>query len=691
MPKDQKEKKADSYGADQITVLEGLAPVRKRPGMYIGNTAADGLHHMLWEIVDNSIDEAMAGYCNEIIIKILPDNIISVSDNGRGIPVEVHKVTKVSTLETVMTKLHAGGKFGDGGYKVSGGLHGVGASVVNALSTHLTATIKRDGNSYEQEYERGVPIKKIKELGKFKRVLKPDHFHPEDAYVSGTTITFKPDETIFTVLEYSWEKILGRLRQQAYLTKGIRLIAFDLRDADKPKQYGFYFEGGIGAYVKQLNRKDKMKHENIFYVDKTLDGVAVEIAIKYTEDYDENLLAFTNNILNPEGGTHVAGFRTALTRTLNNYARKNNILKEKDENLSGDDVREGLKAIISIKLADPQFEGQTKAKLGNAEVKPAVDSILSEYLNIFLEEHPRDAEAILSKALLAAQARRASRAARETVLRKGALDSLSLPGKLADCSSKDPSECELYIVEGDSAGGSAKQGRNRDFQAILPLRGKILNVERARLDKMLVNNEVKSLIIALGTNIGDQLDINKLRYDKIIIMTDADVDGAHIRTLLLTLFYRHFQELIKTGHIYVAQPPLYRVQKNKNIQYVFNEEKLESLLKEFQKIPDTKTKDESKKEDLPMETNDQDETTNDTEVETHVKGVSIQRYKGLGEMNPDQLWETTMNPASRLLKQVTIEDGEIADSVFDTLMGSEVAPRKRFIQTHAKSVKNLDI
>jgi len=492
-------------------------------------------------------------------------------------------------------------------------------------------------------------------------------------------------------LEYSWEKILTRLRQQAYLTKGIKLIAFDLRDENKPKQYAFYFEGGIGSYVKHLNRKEKMKHDNIFYVDKTIDNIAVEVAIKYTEDYDETLLAFTNNILNPEGGTHVAGFRTALTRTLNNYARKNNILKEKDENLSGDDVREGLNAIISIKVTDPQFEGQTKAKLGNAEVKPAVDSVLSEYLAIFLEEHPKDAEAIIGKALLAAQARRASRAARETVLRKGALDSLSLPGKLADCSSKDPSECELYIVEGDSAGGSAKQGRDRDFQAILPLRGKILNVERSRLDKMLVNNEVKSLIIALGTNIGDQLDVNKLRYDKIIIMTDADVDGAHIRTLLLTLFYRHFQELIKTGHIYIAQPPLYRVQKNKNIQYVFNEEKLETLLNEFKKIPDVKSKNELQKEETAPELDTPEEGADTIEVEAHIKGVSIQRYKGLGEMNPDQLWETTMNPASRLLKQVTIEDAEIADNVFDVLMGSEVAPRKRFIQTHAKSVKNLDI
>lgn len=689
MPKNSTNKTTSAYGAAQITVLEGLAPVRKRPGMYIGNTASEGLHHLLWEVVDNSIDEAMAGHCDEIIVKILPNNIISVADNGRGIPVEMHKTTKVSALETVMTKLHAGGKFGDGGYKVSGGLHGVGVSVVNALSESLNVQVKRDGNLYEQNFKQGNPVKKIQALGKIKRVLKPDPFSPEDAFTTGTTVTFKADSTIFTVLEFSWEKTLTRLRQQAYLTKGIRLIAFDLRDKAKPKQYGFYFEGGIASYVKQLNRKEKMKHENIFYVDKTIDNIAIEVGIKYTEDYDETLLAFTNNILNPEGGTHVAGFRTGLTRTLNNYARKNNILKEKDENLSGDDVREGLNAIISIKLADPQFEGQTKAKLGNAEVKPAIDSVLSEALGIFLEEHPRDAEAIIGKALLAAQARRASRAARETVLRKGALDSLSLPGKLADCSSKDPSECELYIVEGDSAGGSAKQGRNRDTQAILPLRGKILNVERSRLDKMLTNNEVKSLIIAMGTNIGDQFDVTKLRYDKIIIMTDADVDGAHIRTLLLTLFYRFFQELITTGHLYIAQPPLYRVQKGKNTQYVFNEEKLDELLAEFKKMPEAKGKEDAVLEDIPTET---DETEPELEaVETHIKGVNIQRYKGLGEMNPDQLWETTMDPAHRLLKKVTIEDAEDADNVFDVLMGSEVAPRKRFIQTHAKSVKNLDI
>jgi len=683
-------KAASEYGAEQITVLEGLAPVRKRPGMYIGNTAAEGLHHMLWEVLDNSIDEAMAGHCNEIIIKILPDNIIALTDNGRGIPVDIHKTTKVSALETVMTKLHAGGKFGDGGYKVSGGLHGVGVSVVNALSENLKVYVRRDDKIYYQEYKEGNPQGKVKEIGDIKRVLKADPLNPEERFRNGTTVIFKPDAKIFTVLEYNWEKILTRLRQEAYLTKGIRLLAFDLRNPEKPKQYGFYFEGGVASYVRFLNRGQKVKHDNIFYIEKNQDNVNVEISLKYTEEYEETLLAFTNNVLNPEGGMHVAGFRTGLTRTLNSYARKVGFLKEKDENLSGDDVREGLTAVISIKMADPQFEGQTKAKLGNAEIKPIIDSVLSEYLGIFLEEHPKDAEAIIGKALLAATARRASRAARETVLRKGALDSLSLPGKLADCSTRDPKESELYIVEGDSAGGSAKQGRDRDFQAILPLRGKILNVEKSRLDKMLGNNEVKSLIIALGTNIGEQFDIEKLRYDRIIIMTDADVDGAHIRTLLLTLFYRHFPILISTGHLYIAQPPLFRVQKGKSVQYIFNEEQLDITLGEFKKLPETKKEEQVKEnEDEPENTDTSPEET--PEASQQIKGVSIQRYKGLGEMNPEQLWETTMDPSSRLLKKVTIEDAQTADEAFNILMGSDVVPRKKFIQTHAKSVKNLDI
>lgn len=678
-----------NYGAEQITVLEGLAPVRKRPGMYIGNTAEEGLHHMLWEVVDNSIDEAMAGFCDEIIIKILPNDIIQVTDNGRGIPVDLHKTTKVSALETVMTKLHAGGKFGQegGGYKVSGGLHGVGVSVVNALSEWTKAEVKRDGALYEQEYKQGVAQKKVKKVGQIKRTLKPDPLYPEKTYSTGTTITFKPDSSIFTVTEYNWTKILNRLKQQAYLTKGIRLIAFDLRETNKPKQYSFYFEGGIKSYCKHLNRKDKAKHDNIFYTEKLINGINVELAIKYTEEYNETLLAFTNNILNPEGGMHVAGFRSALTRTLNTYARNNNILKEKDENLTGEDVREGLTAIISIKLAEPQFEGQTKAKLGNAEVKPAVESVLAENLAIFLEENPKDAEAIVGKALIAAQARRASRAARETVLRKGALDSLSLPGKLADCSSRKPEECELYIVEGDSAGGSAKQGRDRNFQAILPLRGKIINVEKARIDKMLANNEVKSLIIALGTNFGEQMEIEKLRYDKIIIMTDADVDGAHIRTLLLTLFYRHFPKLISEGHLYVAQPPLYSIKKGKEMEYVYNEDALETALEKYKPQEDNKKAKQEINEEEQTEENQENE---ELETEQKVKGISIQRYKGLGEMNPSQLWTTTMDPATRLLKKVTIEDAEKADETFDVLMGSDVVPRKRFIQTHAKAA-NLDI
>ncbi|KKR06795.1 MAG: gyrase subunit B protein [Parcubacteria group bacterium GW2011_GWC2_39_14] len=683
--KSPKAKDPNAYGAEQITVLEGLAPVRKRPGMYIGNTASEGLHHLLWEVVDNSIDEAMAGHCNEIIVKILPDNVIQVCDNGRGIPVDMHKTTKVSALETVLTKLHAGGKFGEGGYKVSGGLHGVGVSVVNALSSYLRADVRRDGKKYMQEYSCGNPLKKVKELGNIVRPKKIDPLKPEEAYKTGTTITFQPDASIFTVLDYHWDKVLTRLRQQAYLTKGIRLIALDLRNDKKPKQYGFYFEGGIASYVRHLNRSQKMIHNNIFYVDKNLNDINVEIGIKYVEEYDETLLAFTNNIINPEGGMHVAGFRTALTRTLNSYARKNNLIKEKEENLSGDDVREGLTAVISIKVQDPQFEGQTKAKLGNAEVKPVVDAVLSEALGIYLEEHPKDAENIIGKSLLAARARMASKAARDTVLRKGVLDSLSLPGKLADCSSREAEKCELYIVEGDSAGGSAKQGRNREFQAILPLRGKIINVEKARFDKMLGNNEVKSLIIALGTNFAEQFELEKLRYNKIIIMTDADVDGAHISTLLLTFFYRHFLPLIQNGHLYLAQPPLYRVQKGKEVKYLYSETELDDYAKanKLSSIPI-----------VNVETDDSvanEEEATDTTSEVQARGFNVQRYKGLGEMNPEQLWDTTMDPANRVLKQINIEDAEKADEVFDILMGSDVVPRKRFIQAHAKNVKNLDI
>lgn len=663
-------KGASEYGAAQITVLEGLSPVRKRPGMYIGNTASAGLHHLIWEAVDNGIDEAMAGYADTVDITLLPDGKASVSDNGRGIPVERHKVSKKSALETVMTTLHAGGKFGDGGYKVSGGLHGVGISVVNALSVWMRTEVKREGKLWAQEYKIGKPTGKVKPVGK--------------ANNTGTKQIWQPDPSIFTVTEFDWQTIIDHIRQQAYLTKGLHLNCYDQRDQKSKKSYKFYFEGGIASYIRHLNNGHEVKQEKVFYVNKSKDNITVEVAFQYTDDFRENVYAFANNISNPEGGSHLIGFRTALTRVLNKYARKNNFLKEKDQNLTAEDVREGLTAIVSVKLPDPQFEGQTKAKLGNAEVRPVVESVFAEELEIFLEENPRDAKEMLSKCLLAAQARIAARNARETVLRKGALEGLTLPGKLADCSSRDPKECELYIVEGDSAGGSAKQGRDRRFQAILPLRGKILNVERTRLDKMLANNEVKSLIIALGTNIGEQFDINSLRYDRIVIMTDADVDGAHIRTLLLTLFYRHFLELIRTGHIYIAQPPLYRVQKGKDAEYVYNEEALDKLKKKYG-ILDA---------DLVIEETDQTAEVAEEEVVSEKKvssKVNIQRYKGLGEMNPSQLWETTMDPATRLMKQVTIEEAAQADQTFEILMGSEVGPRKKFIQTHAKSVKNLDI
>jgi len=690
MPKElKKPAKSGEYTASQITVLEGLDPVRKRPGMYIGNTASEGLHHLIWEVVDNSIDEAMAGRCTEITIGLLPGNRVSVEDNGRGIPVDIHKQTKKSALETVLTVLHAGGKFGDGGYKVSGGLHGVGVSVVNALSSHLKAEVKRDGKLWVQEYERGKPQGKVKPVA--------------PARGTGTTITFQPDPTIFTVLDFNREHILDHLRQQAYLTKGVKIVVRDERT--KPHMtYAFYFEGGVASYVKHLNHTKEPKHETVFYVEKQVEKVTVEAALQYTDDYKETVFCFANNIFNPEGGSHLIGFRTALTRTINNYARTKGFLKEKDDNLTGEDMREGLTGIISIKVPEPQFEGQTKAKLGNAEVKPIVDSVVAESFAIYLEEHPRDAEAIIGKAILAARARVAARAARESVLRKGALDGFALPGKLADCSSRDPQQSELYLVEGDSAGGSAKQGRNREFQAILPLRGKILNVERARLDKMLANNEIKSLIIALGTNIGEQFDLAGLRYHRVIVMTDADVDGAHIRTLLLTLFYRYFPQLITAGHLYIAQPPLYRAQKGKDVRYVFDDAALEAVKKEFETIASDKVTAKKAKakaaaatvtirrdgavEGLP-EVAEGDEGMET--VQSGIPGVSIQRYKGLGEMNPEQLWETTMDPTRRVMKQVTLDDAEKADEIFDILMGSDVAPRKRFIHTQAKSVKNLDI
>lgn len=664
------QKAASEYTAKQITVLEGLAPVRKRPGMYIGNTDVEGLHHLVWEVVDNGIDEAMAGFATRIVIRLLPGERVEITDNGRGIPVEKHHQTKKSTLETVFTTLHAGGKFGEGGYKVSSGLHGVGASVVNALSIFLKAESFRDGKIWAIEFKQGKTVSKVKPTGR--------------ATQTGTRVTFEPDPAIFPNRAFQWKIILDHLRQQAYLTKGVTMTVEDLR-ADPQRSYSFHFEGGIKSYVRHLNIHQTVKHGTPFYTQKEVDGIQIEAALQYVEDVKETFFAFANNLLNPEGGTHLIGFKTALTRTLNNYARKQEFLREKDENLTGEDVREGLTGIVSVKVKNPQFEGQTKAKLGNAEVKAAVDTVVSEALASFLEENPRDAEAIIGKCILSAKARAAAKIARETVLRKGALEGLTLPGKLADCSSRDAASTELYIVEGDSAGGSAKQGRNREFQAILPLKGKILNVEKSRLDKMLTNNEVKSLIIAMGTNIGEQFDIKELRYGRIIIMTDADVDGAHIRTLLLTLFYRYFKELIMAGHIYIAQPPLYRVEVGKRIAYAYNDEELVRVQKELASARDTAKAAKGKKSssaEVPVP--EEGETVS-------ASGVAIQRYKGLGEMRPQQLWETTMDPQNRVMKLVTIEDAAKADEIFTILMGTEVAPRKRFIQTHAKTVKNLDI
>ncbi len=655
-----------AYGAAQITVLEGLEPVRKRPGMYIGNTAHAGLHHLIWEVVDNSIDEAMAGFCNVITMTLLPDGYVSVEDNGRGIPVEKHPVTKISTLETVLTKLHAGGKFGGGSYKVSGGLHGVGVSVVNALSTELIAQVKRDGKLYEQRYKKGKPQGNVKVVGK--------------STETGTIITYHADDSVFTVHDYEWKFILDHLRQQAYLTKGLTLQLFDKRDSRNVQTYTYYFEGGVASYCRHLNHLKETKQEKVFYVEKEVESVKVEVAVQYNADYNEIVYGFANNIYTVEGGMHVQGFRTALTRTLNNYARKQGFLKEKDQNLQGEDVREGLTAVISVKLPDPQFEGQTKAKLGNAEIKPIVETVFGDYFAAFLEENPHDGREIISKCVIAQQAREAARAARDTVLRKGALEGITLPGKLADCSSRKPEECEIYIVEGDSAGGSAKQGRDRGFQAVLPLRGKILNVEKSRLDKMLANNEIKNLIIAMGTNIGEQFDLTKLRYNRIIIMTDADVDGAHIRTLLLTLFFRHFPEVIRQSHLFIAQPPLYRISKGREVKYAFSDQERDQAVAEL-----TSAKGKTAKVVEPVT------EEGGTGGGQTVSGVNIQRYKGLGEMNPQQLWETTMDPASRVMQVVTIDDAEKADEIFDILMGSEVAPRKRFIQSKAKSVTNLDI
>ncbi len=669
------------YSAEAITVLEGLEPVRKRPGMYIGSTSATGLHHLIWEVADNSFDEVMANYADYVEITLLDNGMVEVCDNGRGIPVDIHKVTGVSALETVMTKLHAGGKFGGSGYKISGGLHGVGVSVVNALSTYLKATVYRDGAIWEQEYECGKPMGPVKKVGK----TDPDRH--------GTTITFKPDGTIFDTTDFKWGTILDHFRQQTYLTKGVKVKLHDRRPKHCQKDYTFYFEGGIRSYIRSLNRNNQVKNETVFYIEKELEENKVEIALQYNDGYNETVLAFANNIINPEGGTHLVGFRTALTRVLNNYARAKNLLKEKDENLTGDDVREGLVSIISVKLPNPQFEGQTKGKLGNAEIKGCVEQVCSEALSIFLEEHPKEAEQIIAKCFLSAQARIAARTARTAILRKSALDGATLPGKLADCSSRKAEDCELFIVEGDSAGGSAKQGRDRRFQAILPLRGKILNVERARLDKMLENNEIKSMVIALGTNIDDQFDISRLRYHRIVIMTDADVDGAHIRTLLLTLFFRHFTPLVNEGHLYIAQPPLYQIKKGAAVRYAYSDEEKDKIVTEFGGSPVEAIVTEEDEEDVTEATkeSEQNEENDNKAKEPKAVRLHIQRYKGLGEMNPDQLWETTMNPDNRVLKQVSVEDAAMANEIFEMLMGDEVAPRKNFIQTHAKKVTNLDV
>ena len=665
-------------------MLEGLDPVRKRPGMYIGGTSLEGLHHLVWEVVNNSIDEAMAGHCNEIIVRLLPDNWVEVKDNGRGIPVDIHPQTKKSTLETVMTVLHAGGKFGGGGYKISGGLHGVGVSVVNALSIHTKVTVERQGKTWFHAYKRGKPEGIVKPIGKSLR--------------TGTTVAFQADPEIFPEIKYSWNKILEYLRYQAFLTKCVRIKVEDWRETEnekeeyKVKRHGFFFDSGIVSFVKFLNRKREVKNVTPFYVEKTVDEINVEVSLQFTDGFKEHLFAFANNILNPGGGTHVTGLKMAITRVLNDYAKKNNLIKEKEGSMTSEDLAEGLTAVVSVKLANPQFEGQTKDKLNNIEVRGAVSSVTSEGLVEFLDSHPSDARAMIEKCLLTVRARIAARAAKDAVLRKGALEGMTLPGKLADCTSRDASRSEVYIVEGDSAGGSAKQGRNRMFQAILPLRGKLVNVEKTSLDKVVKSDTLKPIIIALGTGIGETFDIAKLRYHKVIIMADADVDGSHIRTLLLTFFYRYYESLILGGHIYIAQPPLYRLAKGKDIRYVYTDDEKTRVLDEMRKLADAKSSaKKAKKAKEAKEAGVEPEAQASEEGAETIGGVSIQRYKGLGEMNPDQLWETTMNPDNRIMLQVTIEDAEAADELFDILMGSEVEPRRRFIQTHAKNVKNLDI
>ena len=635
---------SDNYNADQIQILEGLEAVRKRPGMYIGSTSSKGLHHLVYEIVDNAVDEALAGYCDTITVTINKENSITVVDNGRGIPVDIQEKAGKPAVEVVFTILHAGGKFGGGGYKVSGGLHGVGASVVNALSEWLEVVVYKEGKKYRQRYERGNVVTDLEVIG--------------DTQKRGTKVTFKPDAQIFEDTVYDFEILKERLRETAFLTKGLKIILIDDRGEQSVERI-FHYEGGIKEYVEYLNRPHDVLYPEIIYCEGTKDNVYVEVALQHNNSYSESCYSFVNNIITPEGGTHLIGFRKALTKTFNDYARKNKLLKENEPNLSGDDIREGLTTIISIKIGEPQFEGQTKQKLGNSEARGAVDSIVSEKLMIFLEQNPAVGKIIAEKAVLAQRARDAARKARDLTRRKTALETMSLPGKLADCSDKDPEKCEIYIVEGDSAGGSAKTARSRATQAILPLRGKILNVEKSRLDKILVNNEIKAMITAFGTGIHEEFDISKLRYHKIIIMTDADVDGAHISTLLLTFFYRFMPELIRQGYVYLAQPPLYKIEKNKKVWYAYDDNQLNDILNEIGRDQNNR----------------------------------IQRYKGLGEMDPEQLWETTMDPERRILLKVTIDDAKLAalNDTFNTLMGDKVEPRREFIETHAKYVRNLDI
>lgn len=695
----KKAENKDSYGADAIQILEGLEPVRKRPGMYIGTTGLDGLHHLITEIFDNSRDEAMGGFANDIEVTLLPGNRIRVTDNGRGIPVDIHKQTKVSALETIMTTLHAGGKFGGEGtgYKVSGGLHGVGASVVNALSIYCKVTVHKEGGIYMQEYSQGKRKAAVKKIGTTKK--------------NGTIVMFEPDSAIFPIIDFDPKRVIDHMRQQAYLVKGLRITVVDASKYDLPAQaerkikedevfkiaelgievpsMSFYFEGGLLSLVKFINHDQKPVHKNVFYVEKkTNEWESVEVSLQYVDDMACRISAFANNINTPEGGTHVTGFKTALTRILNSYGRKNNLIKENDDNFTGEDVLEGLTAVVSVKLREIQFEGQTKAKLGTVEAQSSVNTIFSEAFAEFLEENPDDAKAIINKVILALKARKAAKAAKDSVLRKGALEGMTLPGKLADCQSKSAEDSELFIVEGDSAGGTAKTGRDRKTQAILPLRGKILNIERARLDRMLESEQIRNLVIALGTAIGDTFDISKLRYHKIIIATDADVDGAHIRTLILTLLYRFFRPLIDGGFVYIAKPPLYKIKKGKEIFYAYSDEEKTSIVGK-EEVPEIEEISENTEEEEAEVEGNEDEAKGKKGEKKPTK-ISIQRYKGLGEMNAEELWETTMDPARRVLKQVTIGDTVGADKVFDVLMGSDVPSRKSFIQSNATKA-NLDI